>query len=67
MRIRLILFLYILNISQINALIKKNEVQIKSLESLNDAMDYIKSYPDQISYLMEEWKVENQDLIAQFG
>ena len=33
--------------------------------SLNDAMSYIKQFPEQISYLMEEWKAENQELINQ--
>ncbi|MFX1445923.1 MAG: hypothetical protein ACFFHV_21110 [Promethearchaeota archaeon] len=32
-------------------------------DSLNDAMSYIKQFPEQISYLMEEWKAENQELI----
>ncbi|GAG81638.1 unnamed protein product, partial [marine sediment metagenome] len=34
-------------------------------DSLNDAMDYIKSFPDQVSYLMEEWAAENRELITE--
>ncbi|MFX1259336.1 MAG: hypothetical protein ACFFAN_15890 [Promethearchaeota archaeon] len=32
-------------------------------ESINEAMAYIKEFPNQISYLMEEWKAENAQLI----
>ncbi|MFX1339872.1 MAG: hypothetical protein ACFFDK_14765 [Promethearchaeota archaeon] len=35
-------------------------------DTLNDALAYIKKFPDQISYLMEEWKAENEELINQF-
>jgi len=34
-------------------------------DSLNDAMKYIKSFPDQVSYLMEEWAAENRELITE--
>ncbi|MHA1428741.1 MAG: hypothetical protein ACTSQI_22410 [Candidatus Helarchaeota archaeon] len=35
-------------------------------ESLNEVLDYIKTYPDQISYLINEWKAENGALLKQF-
>jgi len=35
-------------------------------ESLNEVLDYIKTYPEQISYLINEWKAENGELLKQF-
>ncbi|MHA1337115.1 MAG: leucine-rich repeat domain-containing protein [Promethearchaeota archaeon] len=34
-------------------------------EAINDVMEYIQSYPEQLSYLMEEWREENKELINQ--
>jgi len=35
-------------------------------ESLNTALDYIKSYPNQIQYILNEWRAENIQLLHQY-
>ncbi|MHA1334138.1 MAG: hypothetical protein ACTSPW_00135 [Promethearchaeota archaeon] len=32
-------------------------------EAINDVMEYIRNYPDQLSYLMDEWREENRELL----
>ena len=34
-------------------------------DSLNDALGYIREFPDQIHYLIEEWKAENEGLMKE--
>ncbi|MGQ4873146.1 MAG: leucine-rich repeat domain-containing protein [Promethearchaeia archaeon] len=36
-------------------------------EAVNDVMEYIKKYPEQLTYLMDEWKAENRELITQLS
>ncbi|MGQ4873147.1 MAG: leucine-rich repeat domain-containing protein [Promethearchaeia archaeon] len=36
-------------------------------EAVNDVMEYIKKYPEQLTYLMDEWKAENKELITQLS
>ncbi|MGQ4876646.1 MAG: leucine-rich repeat domain-containing protein [Promethearchaeia archaeon] len=36
-------------------------------EAINDVMEYIREYPEHLSYLMEEWRAENRELIDQLN
>ncbi|MHA1281926.1 MAG: NACHT domain-containing protein [Promethearchaeota archaeon] len=36
-------------------------------EAINDVMEYIRQYPDQLSYLMDEWQAENRKLLTQLN
>ncbi|MHA1336379.1 MAG: leucine-rich repeat domain-containing protein [Promethearchaeota archaeon] len=36
-------------------------------DAINDVMGYIQQYPDQLSYLMEEWRAENNQLLEQLS